>query len=291
MISITNAPAWARPPGADLNLHGPPADPHTLGNFIQAFLSGFNKEDHVIDAIEIWNEPNLDREWNGMPISGVKYMELFRVSYDTIKQIDPNIILITAGPAPVGDGVPGTVGDRAYLQQMYDAGLAQFPDIKIGAHPYGWGNPPDATCCTTERGWADNRVFYFKDTLEDYAAIINRNGHGAKIWVTEFGWGTLEGVTGDDRTFYPPETAPYFDLITAQSQSQYTVRAFELMQTPPLGDVVEVAILWNLNFARAVDFESTRDQRAGYSLLDTNGKPRLLFKYLEATRKVQHTNP
>lgn len=287
MLSIAKAPDWARPAGFNPQMDGPPANPADLANFITAFIREVKPQDNRIHAIEIWNEPNLRREWDGAMMDGATYMTYFRAAYDAIKAIAPNIVVLTAGLAPVC-GVPDTACDRDFLQQMYDSGLKNYLDVKIGAHPYGWANPPASRCCTTERGWADNRVFYFMDTLEDYRAIMQRNNDPQrKIWITEFGWGTFRGVgyNGADVTNVPPG-AEFFNLISSEQQAQYVVQAMDLIQQPPLSEFVEVAILWNMNFALVIDPTQTFTEQAGYSLLDAGGNPRLVYYYLLTTRKI-----
>jgi hypothetical protein len=134
LISIAKAPNWARSNQAE---SGPPDDPQLLGNFITLLLS---KVGDTIDAIEVWNEPNLRREWTGpLPFSGAGYMQLFGPAYGAVRGYSPNILLVTAGLAPTQG--EGAIDDREYLQQMYRAGLGQYQDIAIGVHPYGWGNP------------------------------------------------------------------------------------------------------------------------------------------------------
>lgn len=280
LISIAKAPNWARPAGYNDQLDGPPANPDDLARFITTLLTLVKPEDNRITAIEIWNEPNLEREWNGLPMNGAEYMRLFAVAYNTIKSMAPNIQVITAGLAPVGAGVPGSVSDRAFLQQMYDAGLANYTDVKIGAHPFPWANPPDERCCNATRGWADNPVFFFQDTLFDYHDIIQRNRHATQIWVTEFGWGTYHriGINGADAA--PPDEAAFFSLLTEKQQAEYTIRAFQLLQQPPLSDFIEVAFLWNLNFAVLEGAIEQRQEQAGYSIFNASGQPRLIYFYL-----------
>ncbi|MEM6530632.1 MAG: hypothetical protein AAF653_20200, partial [Chloroflexota bacterium] len=60
LVSIAKAPNWAR---TNLTEDGPPDDPQALANFITFFLNEMN---NTIDAVEIWNEPNLIREWQGV---------------------------------------------------------------------------------------------------------------------------------------------------------------------------------------------------------------------------------
>lgn len=287
LLSVAKAPDWARGPNADLSQDGPAADPQHLARFLTDFINETKPQDHRIGAIEVWNEPNLSREWSGEEISGQKYMEHFRVAYDAIKAIDPNIVVVTAGLAPVGD-VPGQVSDRVFLQQMYDAGLANYTDVKVGAHPYGWGNPPDETCCQNPapRGWADNHVFFFKDTLDDYISIMQRNGHASQLWVTEFGWGTYEDILQGWEDLPAPEAAQQFGLVTARQQAEYTLRAFEMLQSPPYADTVGLAILWNLNFATLDHAVANGQEQAGYSILNAAGEGRYIYYYLQNAPKV-----
>ena len=154
MISIAKAPDWARDTAEE---DGPPRDPQLLANFISLFLGQVRTDllgRSYVDAIEIWNEPNLRREWNGATISGAEYMRLFDAGYNAIRAAEggPGILVVSAGLAPTGinDGV-SAVDDRVYLRQMYDAGLNNpaYQNIAIGVHPYGAGIRPMRTAAPT----------------------------------------------------------------------------------------------------------------------------------------------
>ena len=81
LLSIAKAPDWAR--HANRNEDGPPDDLSQLTWFIHRVMEMLGPH---IDAIEIWNEPNLRREWTGIhPLGGASYMELFRVGYDAVR--------------------------------------------------------------------------------------------------------------------------------------------------------------------------------------------------------------
>lgn len=256
LLSIAKAPAWAR---SDRTESGPPDNPQALAEFI-TFMLG-TKIGPVVDAIEIWNEPNLIREWRGtIPFSGAGYMRLFSPAYDAVRAYSPSIRIVTAGLAPTGTQ-DGAINDREYLQQMYDAGLSSYgDDIAVGVHPYGWGNPPDARCCdmSDARGWDDDPHFFFLDTLEHYREIMVANGHQAlMLWPTEFGWATWEGIPSE-----PPDL--WMAYNTAQNQADYAIRAFEIGQSLPY---VGPMMLWNLNFANLVLIEQRREI-AAYSIIN-----------------------
>lgn len=261
MLSIAKAPDWAR---SNTLEDGPPDDPAQLAEFIR-FLLYETKIGQNTDAIEIWNEPNLRREWQGtLPFSGDGYMRLFRPAYDAIMAYnnDPNtsnvIGVVTAGLAPTSTQ-PGAVDDRIFLQQMYDAGLGSYSNLAIGAHPFAWGNPPDHRCCDTlpERGWDDNPHFFFLSNLEDLRTVMTRNGHNSvNIWVTEFGWATWENFGNE-----PPE--PWMRYNTPENQAEYTLRALQIGAEL---DYVGPMFIWNLNFAAPQLIEAQGEQ-AAYSIL------------------------
>jgi len=195
MISIVKAPAWAR---ATAEEDGPPINPQDLASFITRMMSEVRVDlygNSYFDAIEIWNEPNLRREWNGGTISGAEYMRLFDAAYQGVRAGEggQSVTVVTAGLAPTGINDGGTaVDDREFLRQMYQAGLGStsYQNIATGVHPYGADNPPDARCCT-DGGYTNHPSWFFLDTLEDYHTIMVEAGDTSRyLWATEFGWGT-----------------------------------------------------------------------------------------------------
>ena len=57
MVSVVGAPGWTRADGTE---NGPPDDYNQYAKFLTEMLQRY---DGKIDAIEVWNEQNLDREW------------------------------------------------------------------------------------------------------------------------------------------------------------------------------------------------------------------------------------
>lgn len=271
MISIAKAPDWAR---SNLEEDGPPDNPEDLANFIR-FLLNDTKVGEVVDAIEIWNEPNLQREWNGtLPFSGAGYMQLFVPAYNAIREYPRHIDIISAALAPTSN-LPGAIDDRDYLQQMYNAGFAQYRDLAMGAHPYGWGNPPDMTCCDNipDRGWDDDPHFFFMNNLQDLRDIMVQNGHdGVALWVTELGWATWSGFPNQ-----PPADSEWMLYNTPRLQAEYMLRALEIGgETQWIGPI----IIWNLNFAEE-ELIDAQNEIAGYSLILPDGRVRPLYEQLK----------
>ena len=290
LISVAKAPAWAR---ATADEDGPPTNPQDLASFLTRMMAEI-RVDYVgnsyFNAIEVWNEPNLRREWNGGTISGAEYMRLFDAAYDGIRAGEggSTVTIITAGLAPTGinDGV-AAMDDRQYLNEMYQAGLANssYQNIAIGTHPYGAANPPDTRCCANpSRGYDNDPTWFFLDTLNDYHDIMGQNGDtGRLLWATEFGWGTYEGfVASDGSPAIPPADPPYLSWLTQDQQANYTIGAFKIAQSLPwMGPM----ILWNLNYGNQAAIDQS-DPKAAYALLRGGVDPlRPTFNFIEAAPK------
>lgn len=288
MLSVAKAPGWSRTPDSDgtMRENSPPDDPQALANFLSGFLNQIGLDANgqpYVSAIEIWNEPNLAREWYGHPMTGDEYMRYFRPAYDAVRAFSPAVTIITAAPAPTGDSDEST-DDRAWLQQLYKAGLAQYGgDVVVGVHPYGWANPPDARCCASpSRGWDDKPQFFFLDTIEDYHAIMVANGHdGSQLWATEFGWATFDGLktqSGQGARPADPPGQAFFGYISQDQQADFTLRALYLAQERPyMGPM----ILWNLNFATLGGAVDNSDPQTGYGILDSAWQPRPVYQRLK----------
>jgi hypothetical protein len=273
LMSIAKAPPYLRSVTGE---SAPPDNPQELANFLNLIFSR-TKIGEVVDAIEIWNEPNLHREWNTttLPFSGAGYMRLFAPAYDAIKAYRSNIIVVTAGLAPTSTIGTFSIDDRDYLRQMYAAGLGQYQDVVIGVHPYGWGNPPDARCCGGEGdpGWDENPHFFFLDNIDATREIMNANGHeNVQMWFTEFGWPTWRDLSVGLPD--PAENFLFMNYVTPHDQANYTIRALEIAQRERTD--IGVTILWNLNFANDLSVNN-RQEVVAYSMMLPGELRRPLF--------------
>ena len=141
MASIVKAPAWARNPSYGLRGEGPPQNPADYADYVGAFAAHFCGK---VQAIEVWNEQNMDYEWGYEPLDPARYMELLKLAYASIKANCPAMIVVSGAPTPAGMVLPNAYDDREYLRGMYRNGLARYADA-IGVHPSGFGNSPDVT--------------------------------------------------------------------------------------------------------------------------------------------------
>lgn len=264
MLSIVTAPDWARESGVNLDKHGPPADNADYVNFVTQILEKYPGQ---VQAIEVWNEMNLDREWTSTGgLSAANYVSLLKDTYTAVKAIDPGIIVISGALSPTGfnDGV-GAWDDFEYLDQLISAGMLNYVDC-VGAHANGYNIGPDqpydqvAPDPTAKfRGPFDNPhpSWSFYSTIRGYAAAVANAGGNQKICVTEFGWASTEDLDG-----FPPGFE-FANDNTLEEQKTFTIQALDLMKE---WDVVWLAFIWNLNYGPQAGWATDNDN-VPYSII------------------------
>lgn len=282
LLSIVGAPAWTRAAGGE---NGPPDDYNEYARFLGELI---DRHPGKIDAIEVWNEQNLDREWtspNG--ISPEDYVRFLQVAHDAIKAKDPNIIVISGALSPTGTGDwVRWADDFEYLDRALAAGMLDYADC-VGAHHNGYNIGPDVTfdqagstaeaATATFRGPFDNphHSWSFKTTLDTYAEKVQAVDPNMKLCVTEFGWASSEGYEEI------PEGFEFARDNTLQEQADYIVQAFNLMRDS--GDVW-IATLFNFDFGNKGS--GPTDDPVPYSIIDTQGIPRPSFGAVAGMEKT-----
>ena len=180
----------------------PPANAANFASYAGAVAERYNCSAGAvgcIQAFQIWNEPNLSREWGGNAPDPAGYVEFLRQAYAAIKAVHPTAIVISAGMAPTGGG-DVAMADEQFYEGMYAAmggSSAGYFDM-LGVHGPGFAAEPEtdpATAASTPE-LGGYRFFAFRH-VEDIRAIMERNGDGDKrIVLLEFGW-TFDPVNPD----------------------------------------------------------------------------------------------
>jgi uncharacterized protein YraI len=267
LFSVVNAPDWAREPGFDPGVGGPPLDPQTYANFVGAIAGRYCGQS--LKAIEVWNEQNLHYEWGNKPLNAAEYVQLLAPAFNAIKGACPSMTVVGGALTPAGNNMPYAMDDFTYLEEMFKAGANNYMDV-VGAHPSGYNVPPSITwegaceaiqktgnsfngaCDSPHHSWS------FRSTMEGYRNIMNVYGASdKKIWPTEFGWAA--GGAMDPRYRYADDN----DLT---EQAQWTVEAYQMMKN---WGWVGPAFLWNLNF-RVV---ANGTEKAQWGIVDSNWNP------------------
>jgi polysaccharide biosynthesis protein PslG len=173
----------------------PPGNADNFADFAFALASRYNCQPGAqgcIQAYQVWNEPNLAREWGGNPPNPAQYGEFLRKAYAAIKRGNPNAIVISAGMAPTGDNNNVAMPDDVFYDQMYQAmgGNSTGYFDMLGVHGAGFAAPPelDPAEAASNPKYGGYRFFAFRH-VEDIRAIMVRYGDtNKKIVLLEFGW-------------------------------------------------------------------------------------------------------
>ncbi len=183
---LDDAPEWSHPALGERKANGfldaPPDNLDDFGHFCGVLAQRYKGR---ISAYQIWNEPNLSREWGNRPPNAAGYVGLLKVCSQAIRTADPNAIIISAGLAPTGTYDATAQPDDLYLQSMYDAGFQQYVDV-VGMHAPGFSAPE----VDPADGAGGHRFFTFRH-VEDLRRIMVANGDAAQqVALLEVGWTT-----------------------------------------------------------------------------------------------------
>jgi LysM repeat protein len=202
------------------------------------------------DAIQVWNEMNIDREWPQGQINPASYVQLLQKAYTAIKEANPNTLVITGAPAPTGAegafGLARVWNDDRYYNGMAAAGAARFADC-IGVH-YNEGIVSPTATTGDPRG--DNYpTRYFLTMLQRALAPFP----GKQACFSELGYLSPEG-------YGPlPANFAWAANTTAQRQAQFLGEAVRVARNTGR---VRLLIVFNIDFTNYGD-----DPQAGYAII------------------------
>jgi polysaccharide biosynthesis protein PslG len=237
---MDNQPEWAR---ADqiFPASGPPDNLDDWEDFLEDFVNRYKGK---IQAYEIWNEPNLAREWGGVRPDARAYTELLRVSYQTIKKADPQALVISAGLSPTTEQSDNAIADVVYLREMYNAGAYQYFDV-LGVHAPGFKASPEMDPAqvaqspelTNNDPSAEElkRAYTFRHVEDIRKIMVENNDQDRQIAIMEMGW------TSDQR----PNSPYAWHGVTEEQKADYLARAFRYAAqnwTPWIGQMTVIYI-------------------------------------------------
>ncbi len=224
LARVDNAPEWAAPGcfNEAKKQMGPAQNTKDWLDFLDAFVKRYKGR---IRAYAVWNEPNLAREWCGRPPNPAEYAALLKASYEKIKSIDPNAIVVSAGMTPTSASNDEAMPDVTFVSRMYDAmknNSTGYFDA-LGVHAPGYKAPPEMSPDEViKRPEYNNnepvtgRVYCFRH-VEDIRKVMEQRGDRNKqIVILEFGW-TRDTVHKEYSWF----------AVDESTHGQYIVRAFQ----------------------------------------------------------------
>lgn len=209
------------------------------------------------DAVEIWNEMNIDFEWPVGQISPSTYVtNMLAPAYTAVKATNPNILVISGALAPTGfDNTTNAWSDGRYLAGMRNAGAASYLDC-VGVHYNAGATSPSATSGHPADPGDRHYSWYFLPTLTLYRSTF---GNGRNLCLTEFGYLTAEGFNG---------VPPAFGWAASTTLSQQAAWLAEATQIAANSGYVRLAIVYNLDFTK---YEPNGDPQAGYAIVRPDG--------------------
>lgn len=208
------------------------------------------------DAIEIWNEPNIDREWQNGFIDPAAYTRLLCASFNAIRAANPDTMVISAAPAPTGyyGGCHGGgCDDLPFLQGMYNAGAAACMDY-IGAHHNAGATSPSASTGHPADSGGGHHSWYF---LPQTRLYYNTFGGTRQLFYTEMGYASQEGV---------PTFSDAFAWARGTNNAQQAAWLSEAVQLSINTGMVRCIIVWNIDFPRYGD-----DPQDGFAIRRPGG--------------------
>jgi hypothetical protein len=253
VVRLDQHPAWAA--SAPLTVNAPPDDLEDYARFVEQVARRYRGR---VRGYIIWNEPNLALEWGGRPPDPSGYTRLLCRAYQAVKDADSSALVVSAGLASTNHNDAEAMDDRLYLEAMLQAGAGDCFDV-LGAHPYGFGYPPDDPRGAHE-GLNMARIEDLRERMVAYGLAHK------PIWATEMGW-TVDGK--DEHAWH---------TVTPAQQADYLVAALRRARRD--WPWLELLTVWNLPGLGAI--ERLPDEFLGYSLVDTAGEPRPALVALQA---------
>jgi hypothetical protein len=204
------------------------------------------------DAIEVWNEMNINREWPTGQINGANYVtNMLAPAYQAIKAANPNVMVISGAPAPTGYWgacAPEGCDDWLYIAQMRDAGAASYLDC-VGIH-YNEGIIPPSQTSGDPR--SEHYTRYFFGMLNLYYSTL-----GKPLCFTELGYLSPEGYGT------LPGGFSWAQNTTVAQQAAWLAEAAVLASQ---SGKVRLMIIFNVDFTVWGD-----DPQAGYAIVRPGG--------------------
>lgn len=235
-------------PGANLY---PAADGIDFNAYVN-FLSGVAALGP--DAIEVWNEQNIDREWPAGQISPTAYVNnMLRPAYNAIKGANANVMVISGAPAPTGfDNGTNAWADNRYIAGMAAAGAASVTDC-IGVHYNAGATSPHAR---SGHPGGSHYSWYYGPMVDVYHGAF---GGARNLCFTELGYVSADG--------YPPIPSNFAWAAdtSVQEHAQWLGEAAALAANDGR---VRMIIVFNVDFTF---YDTNSDPQAGYAIIRPDG--------------------
>ncbi|MFT5195064.1 MAG: hypothetical protein ACI85U_002079 [Candidatus Promineifilaceae bacterium] len=208
------------------------------------------------DAIEVWNEMNIDFEWPIGSIDPTSYVNnMLKPAYAKIKAANSSVMVISGAPAPTGffGGGCSASGcdDSAYLAGMAAAGAASHMDC-MGVHFNAGATGPSTTSGHPADDGAGHYSWYYQPMINTYY-----NALGRPLCFTELGY-----LSGQDYGGVPGR----FSWAGNTTIDQHSAWLAEAVSIGANSGKVRMIIIFNVDFTLYSD-----DPQAGFAIRRRDG--------------------
>ncbi|MEM7799006.1 MAG: LysM peptidoglycan-binding domain-containing protein [Chloroflexota bacterium] len=214
------------------------------------FLQGVAGLSDPPDAIEIWNEMNIDFEWPAGQISPTTYVNsMLAPAYNAIKGTNGNILVISGAPAPTGfDNNTNAWADDRYMRGLAAAGGTNFMDC-VGVHFNAGATSPNTS---SGHPGGTHYSWYYTPMVTTY---YNATGGAKPLCFTEIGY-----LTGDGFNSLPQN----FGWASGTSLDEHAQWLAEAAQLSKNDSRVMMFIVFNFDFTF---YDENGDPQAGYGMV------------------------
>lgn len=216
IVRVDRPPFWTYPDyEGDPPENTPPTDFQEFEDFC-FFLSDRLKGQ--VFAYQVWNEPNLSREWGDRPPDPAEYTQLLRSCRRGLNFGDPEALIISAPLAPTQTGLPLAMPDEEFLRGMYEAGADEYFDM-LGVNAPGFAAPPqlppEAAVADPAR-YGGFRFNTFRHVEDIRRIMVEYDDAEKQIAIMEMGW-TSDPVNPDYTWF----------AVSEEQKARYLREAYE----------------------------------------------------------------
>ena len=212
MAIFHTAPAWA---SGTSSKNGRPKDPTAYADAAAWVAKRYNGSTVSptlrIDAMQLWNEPNLKDFWAPDPSTTriSSFANLIKAAGPAVRRANPNMKVVVGGLT--------TVDTAWYSEFVKTSGVVGSYDA-LGVHPYQ--SPGDATPETYDPSWGQ----YYMRHLSVLDKLMAGKNDNARIWATEFGWSTHANSSS---------TPGWARGVSESTQADYLLRSMKVMAATP----------------------------------------------------------
>ncbi len=205
------------------------------------------------DAIEVWNEMNIDHEWPPGHINGANYVQMLSAAYNAIKSANPGTMVISGAPAPTGGlgCTPSGSNDDCYMRDMAAAGAANYMDC-VGVHYNAGIVPPDARSGAPV-GSSGHYSWYLPRMMELYRGLFPTK----PLCFTELGYLTGDGFGG---------LPAHFSWASGNTLAEQAAWLGGSVHVTRNSGYVRLLIIWNVD-----SNQYGADPQAGYAIVRPGG--------------------